>query len=236
LHRQACLAANADRRALAEWLSMSRPRTEYGLFRVDAVVDVLARDLQSARQYTRICEQLISAGRDQQALGWARQGLKERGNERDHGLSDLRVITISLCGRRGETKEAVELAWEEFAAAPTLKAYQRLCEHATTAGTWSSWRDRALAVLNAQPRIGESGQVPDGCRPPGRSTLIHVLLWEGDEEAAWRAAQQGGCADGLWLELARCRAPTHPADAVTVFRQQIEATVALTKRTATTVR
>ena len=60
--------------------------------------------------------------------------------------------------------------------------------------------------------------------------MIHVLLWEGDEEAAWRAAQQGGCADGLWLELARRRASTHPADVVTVFRQQIEASVALTKR------
>jgi hypothetical protein len=85
---------------------------------------VLARDLQSARQYTRICEELISAGRDQQALGWARQGLKERGSERDHGLSDLRVITISLCGSLGETKEAVELTWEEFAATPSPEAYQ----------------------------------------------------------------------------------------------------------------
>jgi hypothetical protein len=43
LHRQACLAADVDRRALAEWP-------------FDAVVDVLARDLQAARQYTRICQ------------------------------------------------------------------------------------------------------------------------------------------------------------------------------------
>jgi hypothetical protein len=197
---------------------------------VGAVVDVLAKDLRAARQYIRICEELISAGRDEQALEWARRGLKERGNERDHGLGELRVITISLCGRLGRTREAVELAWEQFAVTPSLEAYKRLCEHATTEGTWSSWRDQALAVLNAQPRIGESAPVPGGYRPPGHSTLIHVLLWEGDEEAAWRAAQQGGCADGLWLELARRRASTHPADAATVFRQQIEAAVALTKR------
>lgn len=276
LHRQACLAADADRRALAEWLFDVAAKDEYGLFHnavadytqvlgepgmarlrelidaamatgdryrllpmaeqaarplgVDAVVDVLAADLKVARHYTRICEELISAGRDQQALEWARRGLTERGNERDQGLGELRVITISLCGRLGKTTEAVELAWEEFAATPSLEAYQRLCEHATTEGTWSSWRDRALGVLNAQPRIGEIVPVPDGYRPPGHSTLIHVLLWEGDEEAAWRAAQQGGCADGLWLELARRRASTHPADAVTVFRQQIEASAALTKR------
>ncbi|MGO9161291.1 MAG: hypothetical protein ACLP7J_11330 [Streptosporangiaceae bacterium] len=48
---------------------------------VDAVVDVLATDLQAARQYTRICEEFISAGRDEQALG-ARRGLKERGGDR----------------------------------------------------------------------------------------------------------------------------------------------------------
>jgi len=276
LHRKACLAADVDRRALAEWLFDAAARDDYGLFQsavadytqvlgepgmerlreliaaavaagkrypllqmaeqaarplgVDAVVDVLARDLQAARQYTRICEELINTGRDEQALRWARRGLKERGNERDHGLGELRVITISLCSRLGKTTEAVELAWEEFAAAPSLEAYKRLCEHATTEGTWSSWRDRVLAVLNAQPRIGESTPPPYGYRPPGHSTLIHVLLWEGDEEAAWRAAQQAGCAAGLWLELARRRASTHPAEAATVFRQQIEAAVALTKR------
>ena len=120
LHRKACLAADVDRRALADWLFDAVARDDYGLFRsavadyaqvlgepgmerlrelidaamaageryrllpmaeqaarplgVDAVVDVLARDLQAARQYTRICEELISAGRGQQALGWARQG------------------------------------------------------------------------------------------------------------------------------------------------------------------
>jgi uncharacterized Zn finger protein len=102
---------------------------------VDDVVDVLATDLQAARQYTRICEELISAGRDQQALGRARRGLKERGSERDHGLGQLRVITISLCSRLGNTTEAAGLAWEEFAAAPSLEACKRLCEHATAEGT-----------------------------------------------------------------------------------------------------
>src|SRR5258707_12625274 len=109
LHRQACLPADVDRRAVAEWLFDSAVNDDYGLFQnavadytpvlgepgmrrlrelidaamavgqrypllrmaeqaarplgVDAVVDVLARDLQAARQYTRICEELIKAGR-----------------------------------------------------------------------------------------------------------------------------------------------------------------------------
>jgi hypothetical protein len=181
LHRQACLAADVDRRALADWLFDAAASDDYGLFQgavtdyaqvlgepgmarlrelidaamaaggrypllqmaeqaarplgVDDVVDVLATDLQAARQYTRICEELISAGRDQQALGRARRGLKERGSERDHGLGQLRVITISLCSRLGNTTEAAGLAWEEFAAAPSLEACKRLCEHATAEGT-----------------------------------------------------------------------------------------------------
>ncbi len=135
-------------------------------------------------------------------LAWARRRLKERGSERDHGLSERRVIAISLCGRLSETREVVELAWDEFAVAPSLEAYQRLCEHARTEGTSRSWRGRALAVLNAPPRNGDSAPLAYGYRPPGHSTLTYVLLREGDEEATWRVALQGGCADGRWLELA----------------------------------
>lgn len=172
LHRQASLAADVDRRALAQWLFDSAVNDDYGLFQgavahytpvlgepgmrrlrelihtaiaagqrypllqmaeqaakplgVDAVVDVLARDLQAARQYTRICEELIKAGRDEQALGWARRGLKERRDARDHALGELRVIVISLCGRLGKTREAVELAWTEFASARALSLLAEL--------------------------------------------------------------------------------------------------------------
>jgi len=57
-----------------------------------------------------------------------------------------------------------------------------------------------------------------------------VLLWEGDVDAAWRAAQQGGCAGGLWLSLARRRAEQHPADAVPVLRRHVDAAIATAKR------
>jgi uncharacterized Zn finger protein len=59
---------------------------------------------------------------------------------------------------------------------------------------------------------------------------VHVLLWEGDIDAAWRAAKVGGCAEGLWLTLARQRAERHPGDAVPVLRRHVEAAIASTKR------
>lgn|GEM_PF-5470394 len=72
LYRQACLAADVDHRALAEWLFGAAANDDYGLFH-SAVADyaqVLGEPaMERLREYTRICEELISAGRDQQAAG-----------------------------------------------------------------------------------------------------------------------------------------------------------------------
>jgi uncharacterized Zn finger protein len=55
-----------------------------------------------------------------------------------------------------------------------------------------------------------------------RSELVAALLWEEDAESAWREAQEGGCRRDLWLALARRREREHPADALEVYRAQIE--------------
>jgi len=198
---------------------------------VAAVVDVLAYSLTSARAFTRICEELVTAGRPEQALEWAERGLRECGSGRvDHGLGELRRLAIGLYATLGRDHDAIELAWSDFEAAPSLEGYQRLHQHAQADRSWPGWRDKALTVLRAQPRLGK-GQPPAGpYHPPGHSTLVHVLLWEGDVDAAWRAAQDGGCAEGLWLSLARRRAEQHPGDAVPVLRRHVDAAIASAKR------
>jgi hypothetical protein len=199
---------------------------------VDAVVDVLAYSLTSARAFARICEELVTAGRPEQALEWAERGLRECGTGRvDHGLGELRRLAIDLYATLGRGHDAVELAWRDFEAAPSLQGYQRLHQHAQADQSWPGWRDKALKVLRAQPRLGKGDQPPAGpYRPPGHSTLVHVLLWEGDVDAAWRAAQHGGCAEGLWLSLARQRAEQHPGDAAPVLRRHVDAAVASATR------
>src|SRR6476661_3045372 len=57
---------------------------------IDAVVDVLARDLRSAGHFQRICQELMAARRVDQALEWANEGLTELEGRIDHGLPDLR--------------------------------------------------------------------------------------------------------------------------------------------------
>src|ERR1022692_341317 len=50
--------------------------------------------------------------------------------------------------------------------------------------------------------------------PAGHAGLVEVLLWEDDVDAAWQAAQHGGCTRQRWLDLARARAKERPIDAI----------------------
>ena len=204
---------------------------------VDAVVDVLARDLCSARRFERICQELMAAGRADQALEWARRGLAELQGRIDHGLGDLRRLAASLHAQTGHHGEAVELAWQDFAVVPSVEGYQRLREYGEADGNWGRWRERALDELRKQPPLAMPAvpnrgptKVYDWPRPMGHSVLVNVLLWEGDVHAAWDAAYDGGCVEGVWLAVARQRAQEHPRDAIPVFSRQVEAAVEVTKR------
>jgi len=194
---------------------------------VDAVVGVLSYSLTSARSFTGICRELIEAGRPEQALQWAERGLSECGTGRiDHGLPELRQLAVDLYAALGRDHDAADLAWRDFEAGPTLGTYQRLHQHAQADKSWPDRRGKALAVLRAQPRAVGSKPPAGPYGPIGHSTLVHVLLWEGDVEAAWRAAHDGGCAEGLWPVLARRRAEQHPADAVPVLRRHVDEVIA----------
>ena len=58
--------------------------------------------------------------------------------------------------------------------------------------------------------------------PPAHSSLVEIYLWEKDVESAWQEAQVGGCSDHLWMGLAKLREKDHPADAVAIYRKQID--------------
>ena len=57
------------------------------------------------------------------------------------------------------------------------------------------------------------------------SELVRIFLWEKNVEAAWREAQEGGCSNDLWLELAAKRDKDHPEDALPIYQRQIEPTL-----------
>ena len=53
------------------------------------------------------------------------------------------------------------------------------------------------------------------------SIIVRILLWEKDDEAAWREAQEGGCSEDLWLELDHRREKSHPQDALPIYQRGI---------------
>lgn len=189
---------------------------------VDAVVDVLARDQSSAYQFVRIVEVYREAKRYDDALAWAEKGLAL------HGGSDSRLLDASAeeYHRAGRAEDAVRICWEAYDAAPGLRSYRQLAEHATRAGLWAEWHDKALALLRS--RIGKK-QPPTKGRAtrwpipgPDNSTLVEALLYDGDVEQAWVEAQAAGCLRELRQQLAALREKEHPLDAIPIWQEEID--------------
>lgn len=193
----------------------------------DAVVEVLARDLSSTYRFLRIAQVLAEADRHDDALDWLARGHAAFPNHTDWRLADLEA---ELHARAGRHAQAVEIAWRRFADAPSLSTYQRLCDFATAGGTWHERRAAALDLLRGQPAA--RSPEPAWMEPAGHTTLVEVLQWEGDLDAAWAAAQEGGCTRDCWLALARARAHDHPADAIPILQREVLLTIQAAKRPA----
>lgn len=190
---------------------------------VDAVVDVLARDQSSAYQFVRIAELYTKAGRYDDALAWAEKGLAL------HGGSDSRLVEAAAAEyhRAGRGADAVRVAWDAYDASPALRTYRQLAEQATRAGLWPDWHETSLALL--RERIAHKDRKPARGRAtrwaaPGvdSSTLVEVLLHDGDVEQAWAEASAAGCRRDLWLKLAGLREAEHPLEAIPIWQGEIE--------------
>lgn len=173
----------------------------------DGLIEVLARDVAHGYDVLRIAERLCVDGRDDEALTWLERGLADF--EPD---ARLRAMAADIHVRAGRRDQAAELRWANLVDRPTAESYHAL--RAAVADDFPAWRDRALALI-AQPSPWSQG----------RSVLIEVLLSEGETDAAWQAAVEGGCPDQVWLRLAQVRAKTHPADAIPVLQRAADQAV-----------
>lgn len=194
----------------------------------DAVVEVIANDLSAPYRFLQAAQVLADAGRDDEALDWLGRGSAafEKSDDR------LAVLAADLHHRNSRHGQAAELAWQVFRTYPELLRYQRLYGFASAAGEWTDWRNAAVQLLLAQPVAGEPDPKKMGWQPRGHSTLVEVLMWEGDIQAAWEAAHHGGCDRHLWLALARSRGEGRPADAIPVLQREILCILARGQRDA----
>jgi uncharacterized Zn finger protein len=187
---------------------------------LNELVSVKARDLSSAYHFMEIAELYRKAGRHDDALVWAERGMAAFPKRTDVRLLEIIADEYEQRGRHGE---AVELMWSAFTDSPSLTAYERLKVHADRAGQWETRREKALDRLRRT-----SGAAPKGRQPirpdwdAGRSELVKVFLWEGDVDAAWKEAVQGGCSVRLWMELAEKREADHPEDSLPIYQEHVE--------------
>lgn len=193
---------------------------------VDELVGVLRRDLSLPYDFLEIAEAYRGAGRDTDAIEWAERGLEafeERADPR------LQAFLADAYAAQGRHADALEIAWDRFADRPGLDPYRQLKPYAERVEEWPRRRDRALGLLRKRAReVREEARRRGygGLRGGDHSELVRIALWEEDVEAAWREAQAGGCSEALWLELAERRKETHPEDALRVYRERIEPTIA----------
>lgn len=193
---------------------------------VDRLVAIKARDLSSDVGYQQIVEVLLEAGRHEEALGWAQRGVAATAVHYQPWLRDFVASTYRAGGR---LEEAVALRAEQLRDTPSLQAYQALKDDADALGAWLERREAALAQL--RDAATSSGKAPRWGRQD-RSTLVEILLWEGEVGAAWEEAQVGGCSESLWRRLAAARVKDRPQDTVAVYRKLVGQTVGATNNSA----
>ncbi len=178
---------------------------------VDAAVEVLAHDQSSAYQFVKIAETLQEAGRHDEALEWALRGLAL------HGYNDHRLVEVVADEhhRNGHPAEAVDVLWRAFEERTGVETYRRLKTYAERAGLWQDQHGQALGLLRKRAKDRRD-----------HSTLVAVLLLDGEVERAWAEATVGGCRRDQWLELARLREDEHPDDAIPLWREEVTREIA----------
>ena len=189
----------------------------------DALVAAKSRDLSSPYAFLQIAELYQGRGKTDEALDWAERGWRAfSGRWRDERLRSFIAKAYQAESRHDD---AMALIWEAFTEHPWLETYHQLKRHAARAGTWPDWREKALALI--RERIADKTAEPPGRQywtgAPSRdhSLLVEIFLAEGDPGAAWREAQAGGCAEGLWLKLGQTRERSHPEDAVRIYKKHV---------------
>ena len=192
---------------------------------LDALVAVKSRDLSRPERFVQIAELYVEAGEHDTALAWAQNALDAFG---DAPGSQLRAFLAAEYARRGRHDDAIVIARAEFQDRPSVGSYRALRERAQAGEGWPEVRDRAREWLRARLATArrQTSRAPDPWRRPADfSALVEILLSDEDVKAAWSAAVEGDCDEGLWLDLARRRRDKHPVDAQAVFQRLAQAAI-----------
>jgi uncharacterized Zn finger protein len=190
---------------------------------VDELLAVKARDLSSPYAFLEIARVCLDAGRADEALGWSEQGVRAFPDTPD---GRLREFLADRYHERSRHDDAIALVWVPFEARPTIQGFAALKAHASHAGVWPAWRERAIELARASVVEAQRAARPPVNRwdnPTDGSSLVRMLLLEDDVDTAWQQAVALGCSESVWRELARRREIDHPADVIPIYQREVDA-------------
>lgn len=180
---------------------------------VEQWVAIKKRDLSTAYNYLVIAEIYMKAGNKDKALAWAEAGIKAFPERTD---ARLREFLANEYHRRKRHEDAMNLIWNNFTDFLSLDGYEQLKRHADKVKQWTEWREKAIKHLETNLMKRRHNADRWGY-DAGYSVLVDILLWEKNSEAAWKAANAGGCSQQIWMRLAALREQDQPLDAVNVY-------------------
>ncbi len=187
----------------------------------DDLVEVIEKDLSGPYAFLRIAEIYRNAGRHDEALDWAEQGLAAFPKDPDWRLQDFLVEEYF---RRHRESDAMALAWSQFGHRMGVDGYKTLMQRARRTDRAVDWRTRALAALREAALLHHKHYRPlFGPRPerPDFTALVQALLWDKDLDAALAEAQAGLCDAHVLVALARALAPSRPEEAIILYRRAL---------------
>jgi uncharacterized Zn finger protein len=238
LHLDACIKAQPDPTALAERLFA---------WELDGPWDVLD---QAVIRYAEVLgDDGLARYRELAEEAWAEVPKLAPGEDsRERYRSRFRITRImqALAQHSGNLADLIAVEERDLSIGYRFLQVAELCREHGEDDMALEWAERGMAEFAEDPdprlraflieeyrRRGRSAEPdpPGATRHPslrgrGCSELVRVLICEDDTDAAWQAANEGGCTPDLWLKLADLRRPEHPEDALGVYRRHIENVIA----------
>ena len=201
----------------------------------DALVEAYRRERIRPSETLEIARAYEAAGRDDEAVTWARTGLSGYGHGSWH-TDELREFLARKLREQGNAGAAIDLYWNAFTSSPSLGACRTLLRQDDRPGR-PDWLERCLGHLRS--RLGKSSSPvssppplpPDviattaDAAPAAAIVLVEILLHEGRAGEAWEAALLHGTSWQLWMALARVREASAPHDSMAIYESQALAVI-----------
>ena len=147
----------------------------------DMLIEVYGPNRIYAGDVLEIARALTAAGREDEAVEWARRGLRDNQGPH-HRTAELREYLAGVLRGRGDENAAVRLYWDAFTTDPSLTAYRRLLEEVgIESKVDGGWSQRCIAELRARLAEQKAGRTVPGHGLVTRAStaLLDILLYEG---------------------------------------------------------